>query len=220
MKQFLFLLLFAFYSLCASAQLFKNEDLVEVEPTLSDTLASQWKKATVTGYDTSTKIYSVKLADGNKFTIPSKTPEKWIRPVVNKTVVNKYGPGARFPYQKTLYMQKNIRCNPSEAGVKKNISILMAGIYKEFTHIFVDFTSFKGQNGYDDKKIKGRFVYPYKIEMLVHLKRTLLFAGKEYTEYQTWEFDRIYEYASKLKKGCEFYALPSSDAKLVSRAWY
>jgi hypothetical protein len=96
----------------------------------------------------------------------------------------------------------------------------MATHYKDYPFIFVDFTSFKGQHGYDDKKFTGQQVYPYKIEMLVHLKRTLTMGGRQYTEYQTWEFDRVYEYASRPGKSCEFYAVPSSDAKLVSRGWY
>lgn len=202
-----------------SAQFFKNDDIVEVDPLLSDSVEGSWKKASMVNYDTVAKFYTVKL-DDKKITIPSRTPEKWIRPYVNKQVLNKYGPGARIPYQRRDYVMKNIRCNPSEAGVKKNILYLMAAFYKDYTHISVDVTSFKGQNGYDDPKIKGQFIYPYKIEMLVHLKRTLFFGGKPFTEYQTWEFDRVYEYVSKPGKKCDFYALPSNDARLRSQGWY
>jgi hypothetical protein len=220
MKQLYFFLLAIFLTLTVSSQTFKKDDLVEVDPLLSDSPEGSWKQATVLDFDSTAKNYMVKLPDGNKMAIPSKTPEKWIRPVVNKQVLNKYGPGARIPYQKRDNVMKAIRCNPSEAGVKKNILSLMAGHYKDYPYISVEFTSFKGQHGYDDTKNKGQFVYPYKIEMLVHLKRTLQFGGRAYTEYQTWEFDRIYEYATGPGKKCDFYAVPSSDAKLVSRGWY
>ncbi len=220
MKQSFLFLLSLLFTLAASSQLFKKDHLVEVDPLLSDSLEGNWKPATVLDFDSKGKNYMVKLSDGNKMAIPSKTPEKWIRPVVNKQVLNKYGPGARIPYQRRDYQMKAIRCNPSEAGVKKNILSLMAAYYKDYSHISVDVTSLKGQNGYDDPNNKGQFVYPYKIEMLVHLKRTLLFGGRAYTEYQTWEFDRIYEYATRPGKKCAFYAVPSSDAKLVSKGWY
>lgn len=220
MKQLSFFLLSILFTLSLRAQLFKKDELVEVDPLLSDSLQGSWKKAEFMMLDSANRIYHVKLVDGNQLIIPSRNPEKWIRPVVNKQVLNKYGPGARFPYQKRSIAMKGTRCNPSEIGVKKNITSLMAAYFKDFPYIFVEHTSFKGQHGYEDKEVKGRFVYPYKIEMLVHLRRTFIFGGVEYTQYQTWEFDRVYEYATKPGKKCEFYALPSNDAKLLSSAWY
>lgn len=220
MKQLYFFLLTILLTLTASSQLFRKDDIVEVNSLLSDSPEGNWKQATVLHYDSVAKAYAVKLADGNKVTIPSSTPEKWIRPVVNKQVLNKYGPGARINYQKRDYVKKGIRCNPSETGVKRNILSLMAEHYTDYHYISIDFTSFKGQHGYNDNKNKGRFIYPYKIEMLVHLKRTLLFGGKAYTEYQTWEFDRVYEYATMTGKNCEFYPVQTSDAKLISKGWY
>lgn len=220
MKPF-FVLLFSFlFTLTLSAQIFKKDDRVEVEPLLSDSLETNWKQAIVLDFDTVNKKYAVKLQDGNKMTIPSGNPEKWIRPVVDKQTVNKYGPGARFPYEKRINAMKNIKCGGSEIIIKRNIRSQMAALFKDYTHFAIDFTSFKGQNGYDDKKYSGQQVYPYKIEMLVHLKRTLVMGGRQYTEYQTWEFDRVYEYATRPGKTCEFYALPSHDAKLLSSRWY
>ena len=96
----------------------------------------------------------------------------------------------------------------------------LAEHFKDYNEIFVDYNSFKAQNGYEDPKIKGRFVYPYKIEMRVFLKRTVLFGGKAYYEYQTWEYDRVYEYATRGKKQCELYPVPANDAKMLSSGWY
>lgn len=220
MKQSFLFLLAILLTLSLSSQTFKKDHPVEVDPSLSDSLAGNWKPATVLEFDSAGKKYMVKLPDGSKLAIPSRDPEKWIRPVVNKQVLNKYGPGARIAYEKRTTAMKRFRCNPSEAGIKKNISSLMASQYKEYPYISVEYTSFKAQNGYDDKKNKGQFIYPYKIEMLVHLKRTLIMGGKAFTEYQTWEFDREYEYATRPGKNCELYPLASHDAKLVSSGWY
>lgn len=221
MKRPLFFLLALFFTLSASSQLFKRGDIVEVDPSLSDSLKGAWQQATFWSFDSVTNKYTVKPADGHDIIIPSAYPEKWIRPVVNTQVINKYGPGAHINYEKRTTAIKLFKCNPSEAGVKKNIRSLMASRYKDHPYISVDFTSFKAQNGYDDKNNTGQQIYPYKIEMLVHLKRTLIMGGREYTEYQTWEFeDCIYEYATRKGKNCEFYPVTTSDAKLISRAWY
>ncbi len=219
MKQsFLFLLLILF-TLSASSQIFKKDDTVEVDPLLSDSLEGNWRQATVLDFDSITSKYTVKLPDGNKMVVPSKKPEQWIRPFINKQVLNKYGPAAKLAYERRSNVMKNIKCNGSEAAVKRNIKSQMASLFADYPYIFVDFSSFKGQDGYESKKFPGQQVYPYKIEMLVHLRRSLIFAGREYTEYQTWEFDREYEYVSLRGRKCEFYAT-QSDMKLVSRGWY
>lgn len=214
---FLFAILISFI---ASSQVFKKDDAVEVDPLLSDSLEGTWRHATVVEFDSIGNKYLVKLVDGNKMNIPSKSPEQWIRPFVNRQVVNKYGPGARIPYEKSSNVMKNTRCNGSEAAVKRNIKSQMASFYKDYPYIMVDFTSFKAQTGYDSKKNPGYMVYPYKIEMLVHVKRSLMFAGRMYTEYQTWEFDREYEYATRAGKACDFYASQLSEPKLISKGWY
>lgn len=220
MKQSILFLLAILFKFTLSSQTFKKDDIVEVDPLLSDSLEGSWKHATVLDFDSAGNRYMVKLSDGNKMAIASKGPEKWIRPVVNKQVLNKYGPGAHIVYEKRTNAIKLFKCKPSEVYIKRNIRFLMASYYKDYPYISVDFTSFKAQHGYDDKKYNGQQIYPYKIEMLVHLKRTLIMGGKEYTEYQTWEFDRVYEYATRRGNKCEFYPVSTSDAKLVSRGWY
>jgi hypothetical protein len=107
-------------------------------------------------------------------------------------------------------------CNPSEAYFKKKVKAQVAGFYKDYPFIAVDFTSFKGQNGYTDKKEAGRFVYPYKIEMLVYLKRKVMKEGKQLTEYVTWKYDAVYEYASRPGKQCDFRIVPSSQITRIS----
>ena len=72
------------------------------------------------------------------------------------------------------------------------------------------------KNGYSDKADATRFVYPFKIEMLVHLKRNLMKEGKEHTEYVTWKYDSVYEYATKGKK-CDFKIVPSSQITLITK---
>ena len=111
-------------------------------------------------------------------------------------------------------------CNPSEVYLKKKVKAVLAKNYKEYAAIAVDFTSFKGQKGYNDKENPSKIVYPYKIEMLVYLKRKVMKEGKELTEYSTWDYDSVFEYASKPKKECEFSMLPSSDTKLISMVVY
>lgn len=212
---FLYLVLFSF---SLSSQVFNKEDMVEVEPSLSETLQNNWKQATVLHYDTVAKAYSVKLADGNKMTIPARDPEKWIRPVAKPLAM--LGPSRPIRYENREVVLKAFSCRPSEQYIKKNVKAHLAGFYKDYSSIYVDFTSFKAQHGYDDIKVKGQHIYPYKIEMLVYLKRTLTFGGKQYTEYQTWEFDRVYEYATRPGKKCEFYPVPASDAKKLSGGWY
>lgn len=218
MKPLFLFLQSVLFTLSLSSQALKKDDWVEVDPSMPDTLKNNWKQATVLQYDSAAKTYTVKLADGNKITIPSKNPEKWIRPVAKPLAM--LGPGRPIRYENREIVLRAFSCRPSEQYIKKNVKAHLASVYKEYTAIYVDFTSFKAQHGYDDTKVKGQHVYPYKIEMLVYLKRTLTFGGKQYTEYQTWEFDRVYEYATRPGKKCEFYPVPASDAKQLSGGWY
>ena len=64
-------------------------------------------------------------------------------------------------------------CNASEVYLKKKIKAQLANYYTDYPFIYVDFTSFKGQNGFNDKTNPKKIVYPYKIEMLVYLKRMI-----------------------------------------------
>lgn len=201
-----------------SAQILSKNQAVEVNTSLSDSAKIIWKKAVVTDVDTVAKKYTVKLADDSKMNIPSTSPEKWIRPDAAKLAM--LGPDKQIRYESSVQAIKGFSCRPSEVYIKKSIKAKLAEYFKDYNEIFVDHTSFKAQNGYEDPKIKGRFVYPYKIEMRVFLKRTVLFAGKPYYEYQTWEFDRVYEYATRGKKQCELYPVPANDAKLLSSGWY
>ncbi len=216
-RAFLFLPAFLF-TLTASSQLFKKDNPVEVAPLLPDSISNNWKPATVLDYDSAGKTYWVKLDDGTKMDIPSHNPEKWIRPVA--ATLARLGPDKPIRYENRLRLIKGFSCRPSETYIKKNVKAKLAEYFKDYPDIYVDITSFKAQHGYDDPKNKGQFIYPYKIEMLVYLKRTLTFGGKEYMEYQTWEFDRVYEYATRPGKQCEFYPLPASDAKMLSGGWY
>jgi len=129
-------------------------------------------------------------------------------------------PGTGIIFENRTDIPNAPNCNPSEVYLKKKVKSLLAKFYKEYPQIAVDITSFKGQNGYSDEKDTGRIVYPYKIEVLVYLKRKVMKEGKEYTEYSTWEHDSVYEYATKPGKKCEFYLVPSSDSKLISRELY
>lgn len=218
MKTLFLLPVFFLITLAGSAQVLKTDESVEVEPLLKDSATNLWKKATVTGFDTLNKTYLVKLEDGKKMAIPSKTPEKWIRPQARPLAM--LGPSRPIRYENRDLVIKAFSCRPSETYVKKNVKADLAMHFKEYGYLFVDFTSFKGQKGFDDPKVKGMQVFPYKIEFLAYLKRTLFFGGKAYTEYQTWEFDRVYEYATRPGKQCEFRAVPSSDAKLISSGWF
>lgn len=210
--------LFILFTLTVSAQFFKNDDLVDVDPLLSDSMNGPWKRANVLQYDTSAKTYTVKLVDGKTKIIPSRSPEKWIRPVAKPMAM--LGPSKQIRYENRDIVIKAFSCRPSEIYIKKNVKAHLAGYFKDYSSIFVDFTSFKAQNGYDDPKVKQMHVYPYKIEMVVYLKRTLFFGGKPYTEYQTWEFDRVYEYFTRPGNKCEFKPVPASDAKKLSGGWY
>lgn len=218
MKSLLLFLQSIFFTLTLSSQDLKKDDMVEVDPSMPDTLKNNWKKATVLHYDSLAKTYTVKLTDGNKIIIPSKNPEKWIRPVAKPLAM--LGPSRPIRYENREIVLRAFSCRPSEQYIKKNVKAHLASFYKDYTAIYVDFTSFKAQHGYDDTKVKGQHIYPYKIEMLVYLKRTVTFGGKQYTEYQTWEFDRVYEYATRPGKKCEFYPVPASDAKKLSGGWY
>ncbi len=213
----LFFLLFI--ALQGSTQFLKPDDGVEVDIILGDS-THNWQKATVTGYDSVRRVYRVKMLDGDKkLDVPSRSPEQWIRPLVDKKTVIKYGPGARIPFQSREKMIHPVDCRPTEKFIKKNLRSLMAADYREFEYIYVDFPKYKPQHGYNDPKNEGQFIYPYELEWLVHLKRTVQMGGRLYTEYQTWEYDREYAYATRGKKKCEFYPLEMDPPKLVSRGW-
>jgi hypothetical protein len=107
-------------------------------------------------------------------------------------------------------------CNASEVYLKKKIKAQLANYYADYPYIYVDFTSFKGQNGFNDKTNPRKIVYPYKIEMLVYLKRTIMKEGKEKTESITWKYDSVYEYATLPEKKCEFRIVPSSQITRIS----
>lgn len=220
MKYSFLILSAVIFSTGISAQLFKKNDAVQVDTLLSEEKEGKWQDAVVTNVDTVNKKYSVKLANGNEIKIPYRDPGDWIRPVINRSVIIKYGPGARLPYKKQSSEVTLAKCNASELNIKKNIRALMAKRFSEFPDILVDFTSFKGQHGYEDKNFKGQQVYPYKIEMLVHLRRSVLIRGQLFTEYQTWELEQEYEYASRPKKKCEFKLVKTEDDEMSMRAWY
>lgn len=219
MKQCLVLLLTIFTTLTASSQLLRPDDAVEVDIRLADSVNHNWKKATLVSYDSMAKVYKVKILDGDKMDIPSRTPEKWIRPVVDKKVVIKYGPGAKIPFQSRVSLVQPVDCRPTEKYIRKNLRSLMAAEHKDFDFIYVDFIKVKPQHGYDDKKNEGQFIYPYELEWLVHMKRTVMMGGILYTEYQTWEYDREYAYATRGKRKCDFYPLEMDAPILVSRGW-
>ena len=223
MKQLLFLIA-VFITVKTSAQTFKSGDKVQVDLLMSSSREGTWQNATVIHYDEASKMYNVKLANGNEMGIPSRNPEKWIKAAPKQpspgTTDDDPVPSEAIVYENRQAVLNAPDCNPSEAYIKRKIKALMARHFEDYPHIAVDITSFKGQHGYDDKKYTGQIVYPYKIEMLVHIKRKLMQGGKEYTEYRTWKFDRIYEYATRPGNTCEFYAVPSADAKLVSSEWH
>ena len=219
MKQLLLLCICISLTLVPSSQLLKIDDAVEVDILLGDSTKNNWKKGTVTGYDSVRKIYKVKILDGDKMDIPSKNPEQWIRPIADGKSVIKYGPGGEIPFQNREKMIHPVDCRPTEKFIKKNLRSLMAADYREFEYIYVDFPKYKPQHGYNDPKNEGQFIYPYELEWLVHLKRTVQMGGRLYTEYQTWEYDREYAYATRGKKKCEFYPLEMDPPKLISRGW-
>ena len=219
MKQLLLFFSLIFLSVSAFSQILKTDDAVEVDIQL-DSAKRNWKKASVVSYDSVSKVYKVKILDGDKMDIPSNNPEKWIRPLVNKQLVIKYGPGQKLPFEKRTAAVQPIDCRPSEKYIRKNVRSLMAAQYKDFDYIYVDITTVKPQKTEKDEKKGGQTIYPFKIEMLVHLKRTLLMGGRLYTEYQTWEFDREYAYAPLGKNKCEFYPLQLAEPKLISRGWF
>jgi hypothetical protein len=220
MKQLLFFFFSSFITLTVSSQILKTGEAVEVDILLADTVKNNWKKATVVGYDSVAKVYKVKILDGDKMDIPSRDPEKWIRPVVDRNLMIKYGPGAKLPFQRRLNVIKSIDCRPSEKYIRKNLSSMMASEWKDFEFIYVDITTVKPQKTEKDPKKADQEIYPYKIEMLVHLKRTVLMGGRLYTEFQTWEYDREYAYAPKGKRICEFYPLQLARPNLISRGWF
>lgn len=131
------------------------------------------------------------------------------------------GPAGGITYENRKDVMPAPACSPSEVYLKKKIKAQVAkDHFKDFPMLAVDITSFKGQNGYDDKKFSGQVVYPFKVEMLVYIKRKVMKDGKEQTEYQTWEFDRVYEYATRAGGKCEFYAVPAKDSKMISSDIY
>ncbi len=109
------------------------------------------------------------------------------------------------------------RCNASEAYLKKKVKAQLANFYTDYPYIAVDFTSFKGQNGYTDKEDATRFIYPFKVEMLVYVKRMVMKEGKERTEYIIWKYDCVYEYVTMPRKKCDFYLVPSSQITLIKQ---
>jgi hypothetical protein len=220
MKKLPALLFAILLTFSASAQLLRTDDAVEVDILLGDTLKNNWKKATVVGYDSVGKIYKVKILDGDRMDIPSRNPEMWIRPAITRNLLIKYGPGAKIPFQSREKMIQPVDCRPTEKFIKKNLRSLMAAEYKDFQFIHVEFPKYKPQHGYNDPHNEGQFIYPYELEWLVHLKRDVMMGGRLYTEYQTWEYDREYAYATRGKKKCEFYPLEMDPPKLVSRGWF
>src|SRR5690349_11956169 len=207
MNQLLVLFFATIIANCASSQVLRIDDAVEVDILLGDSTKNDWKKATVISYDSLTKVYKVKILDGDKMDIPSTRPEKWIRPSFDNKVLVKYGPGAKLPFVNRVAAILPIDCRPSEKYIKRNLRSQMAAEYKDFDWIYVDVSTVKPQKTEKDPKNEGKEIYPFKIEMLVHLKRTLTMGGNMYTEYQTWEFDREYAYLPKGKKQCDFYPL-------------
>ena len=124
---------------------------------------------------------------------------------------------AGITYEKRTDILNAPKCNASEVYLKKKVKAQLATYYNEYPYIAVDFTSFKGQNGYSDKEDATRIVYPFKIEMLVYLKRNVLQEGKQATEYVIWKYDALYEYATKPKKKCDFRLVPSSQITLITK---
>jgi len=122
-------------------------------------------------------------------------------------------------YEKRINILKAPKCNASEVYLKKKVKAQLATFYKDYPYIAVDFSSFKGQNGYTDKGDATRIVYPFKIEMMVYLKRTVMKEEKEHTEYVIWKYDSEYEYATKGKK-CDFSIVPSSQITLITKQVY
>jgi len=219
MKQSILFFFAITLKLTAFSQVFHANDNVQVDTLLSEK-EGKWQNGTVISFDSVKNIYTVKLSNGKHVEIRTANPEKWIRPVTNLNGPGLYGPSQRFPYQYRSKLMTGYDCRPSEKYIKKNIPIQIAKEFKDYSMIYVDVTSFKGQNGFDDKEHKGQQVYPFKIEMLVHLKRTITVRGKEYSEYKTIEFDRVYEYATRANNKCDFYPVPGSHGKLLFSGWY
>lgn len=221
MKKISLLILLQVFSLAISAQKFRSGDKVEVDQLMSRSRAGNWVSATVSDFDSVANMYTVKLLNGNEVGIVSKDPEKWIRATTRKALnagdFSVTGPAGGLTYENRNDIMPAPDCNPSEAYLKKKIKAQVAkDHFKDFPMIAVDITSFKGQDGFDDKKNSGQVVYPYKIEMLVFIKRKVMKDGKEQTQYQTWKFDRVYQYATRRGGKCEFYPIPSGDPKLVT----
>jgi hypothetical protein len=220
MKQLLLLLLSFTVVDTAFSQVFNKEDQVQVDTLLSEAKEGSWQNGVVVSVDTIKNEYAVKLGNGDRINIPIRRPEFWIRPVTNLNGPGIFGPSGRFNYQNRSRLLTPFDCRASEKYIKKNVWIQLAWHYKDFHALAVDFNSFKAQHGYDDKEHKNQQVYPYKIEMLVHLKRTISVRGKDYTEYQTWEFDCVYEYSTRPGKKCEFAAVSGFNGKLLFSGWF
>lgn len=129
-------------------------------------------------------------------------------------------PGTNIFYESRADVLNAPDCNPSEVYIKKKVQADMARHFENYPQIAVDFISFKGQNGYNDKKNQNRIIYPFEIKMFVYIRRKIIKEGKEYHEVQTWKYESIYEYATKPRSKCEFYSTKASDAKLVSTELY
>ena len=123
----------------------------------------------------------------------------------------------KLNYEKRTDLLNDKECKASEAYLKKKIKAQLASAYTDYPEIAVDFKSFKGQNGYSDNLKPGRFVYPYKIEMLVYVKRKLIREGKEKTEIITWKYDAVYEYATMKGGKCEMIIVPSSQITRINQ---
>lgn len=120
-------------------------------------------------------------------------------------------------YEKRTDLLNATDCKASEVYLKKKVKAQVAAFYTDYPLISVDFTMFKGQNGYTAKDNPKKFIYPFKLEMLVYLKRQITKEGKELTECVTWKYDAEYEYATLPGKKCEFSIVPSSQITQISR---
>ena len=221
MKKIKLLLLLQLLTFALSAQKFKSGDKVEIDQLMSRSREGNWMPGTVSDFDSVDNMYTVRLRDGVEVGIVSRDPEKWIRAATGKGLnavdFSVTGPAGGITYENRNDIMPAPDCNPSEAYLKKKIRAQVAkDHFRDFPMMAVDITSWKGQNGYDDKKYAGQVVYPFKIEMMVYIKRKVMKDGKEKTEYQTWKFDRVYEYATRAGGKCEFYAVPANDSKMIS----
>src|SRR5688572_23122642 len=92
------------------------------------------------------------------------------------------GSGSSIPYENRSDIMNAPDCNPSEAYIKNKVKAHVATQFEDYPHIWVDVTSFKAKKGDNHKTFPDQIVYPYKIEMVVYIKRKLMKEGKEFTE--------------------------------------